>query len=173
MEDTSTLDVAQHDATDAFIEQWRTRRPDLDASPMGVVGRMLRLSAILEDELRPVFAAAGLSVADFDVLATLRRWGTPLRPGDLGRSVLITSGTVTKRLDRLERRRLVRRSVDPEDARGRLVELTAEGVELTDRLAERHWANEARLLEALDPTEQEQLAALLRRLLVVHEQPAG
>jgi DNA-binding MarR family transcriptional regulator len=157
------------DATDGFIEQWRERRPDLDTRPMAVIGRLHRLAAILQTGLQPVFAEVGLSVDDFDVLATLRRWGRPMRPGELGRSVLVASGTVTKRLDRLERRGLVRRSVDPEDARGRLVELTEDGLELADTLAERHWANEDRLLAPLDDHERAQLADLLRRLLVAHE----
>lgn len=157
------------DATDGYIEQWRVRRPDLDTRPMAVIGRLHRLGAILQTRLQPVFAAAGLTVDDFDVLATLRRWGRPMRPGDLGRSVLVASGTVTKRVDRLERRGLVRRSIDPDDARSRLVELTSEGLALADELAERHWANEERLLASLDDGERDQLAALLRKLLVAHE----
>lgn len=136
---------------------------------MAVVGRLLRLAALLQAKLQPVFAEAGLSVADFDVLATLRRWGRPMRPGELGRSVLVASGTVTKRLDRLERRKFVERSVDPDDARGRLVQLTPDGLEVVDALAERHWANEEHLLATLGPGEREQLAGLLRKLLAQHE----
>lgn len=168
MEDIS-IPASPPDATDTYLEQWRERRPDLDASPMAVMGRLLRLAAILQTRLQPVFAEAGLSVADFDVLATLRRWDRPMRPGELGRSVLVASGTVTKRLDRLERRGLVRRSVDPDDARGRLVELTPDGRATADTLAERHWTNEEALLSALDSDERELLTGLLRKLLTEHE----
>jgi DNA-binding MarR family transcriptional regulator len=157
------------DATDGFIDQWRQCRPDLDTGPMEVIGRLHRLAAILDNGLRPVFAEFGLSADDFDVLATLRRWARPMTPSELSRSVLVASGTVTKRLDRLERRGLLLRSPSPHDGRGRLVELTRQGLSLTDTLAERHWANEDRLLEALDVDEHEQLAALLRKLLREHE----
>lgn len=157
------------DATDGFIDQWHQRRPDLDTGPMAVVGRLHRLAAILDVGLQPVFAEFGLSANDFDVLATLRRWGQPMGPGELARSVLVASGTVTKRLDRLERRGLVVRSPSPEDGRGRLVELTPDGLALTDEIAAKHWANEDRLIGVLDASEREQLAGLLRKLLVVHE----
>ncbi|HET9498943.1 MAG TPA: MarR family transcriptional regulator [Marmoricola sp.] len=157
------------DATDDFIDQWRARRPDLDTAPMAVIGRLHRLAAILDTGVRPVFAEHGLSADDFDVLATLRRWGRPMTPSELARSVLVASGTVTKRLDRLERRGLLLRSPSPHDGRGRLVELTPDGLSLADMLAERHWANEDRLLAPLDGTERTQLAGLLRKLLVAHE----
>ncbi|HEY1118048.1 MAG TPA: MarR family transcriptional regulator [Acidimicrobiales bacterium] len=157
------------DATDGFIEQWHQRRPDLDCSPIATVGRMFRLTSILDGAIRPVFAQAGLATNDFDVLATLRRWDRPMTPTELSRSVLVTSGTVTKRLDRLERRGLVRRTSRPDDGRGRLVELSPEGMRLADELAARHWANEERLLATLDDREREHLADLLRKMLLAHE----
>jgi DNA-binding MarR family transcriptional regulator len=161
--------VEQRDAIDGFVEQWRQRRPDLDPTPITLIGRLSRLGAILDVRIRPVFAEAGLSPHDFDVLATLRRWGRPMSPGELGRSVLVASGTVTKRLDRLERRGFLRRSPSPDDGRGRLVELTTEGLALTDELASKHWANEDALMSVLDADQREQLAVLLRKLLVAHE----
>lgn len=157
------------DATDRFIEQWRQRRPDLDCAPIGTLGRMFRLASILDGAIRPVFAQAGLATNDFDVLATLRRWDRPMTPTELSRSVLVTSGTVAKRLDRLERRGLVRRSPRPDDGRGRLVELSPDGAALADELAARHWANEQQLIAVLDEDEREQLGALLRKLLLAHE----
>lgn len=157
------------DATDGFIEQWRRRRPDLDCAPMGTLGRMYRLASILDGDVRRVFAQAGLATNDFDVLATLRRWDRPMTPTELARSVLVASGTVTKRVDRLERRGLVRRSPSPDDGRGRLVELTPEGIALVDGLAGRHWANETELMAVLDEQEREQLADLLRKLLIAYE----
>lgn len=160
---------SQQDAVDGFVDQWREQRPDLDPGPMLLLGRLYRLTAVLDNGIRPVFAEFGLTPSDFDVLATLRRWGSPMSPGELGRSVLVASGTVAKRLDRLERRGFVHRSPSPYDGRGRLVELTPEGVDRTDELAAKHWANEEHLLGALDESDQRQLAALLRKLLVAHE----
>ncbi|MCV2393329.1 MarR family transcriptional regulator [Actinotalea sp. M2MS4P-6] len=146
-----------------IIEQWAHERPDLDVSPMGLIGRLHRLAPALDAELRPVFAAAGLSDGDFDVLAALRRAGEPyeLSPGRLGATTMVTSGAVTKRLDRLEAAGLVARRVDPQDARGRLARLTATGLETVDRLVERHVANEHRLVAGLDPGQRRALAALL------------
>ena len=149
-----------------IMAQWAVERPGLDVSPMGVIGRLHRLAVRLDEELRPVFAAAGLSDGDFDVLAALRRSGTPytLTPGELGTATMITSGAVTKRVDRLERAGLVARGRSTDDARSRPVSLTPAGVALVDRLVEQHVANEARLLGGLDAEERRQLAALLERL---------
>jgi DNA-binding MarR family transcriptional regulator len=135
---------------------------------MRVIGRIHRVGALLDAGLRPVFAEAGLGNGDFDVLATLRRAGAPftLTPTDLSASMMVTSGAVTKRIDRLEAQGLVRRTVAPDDARGRLVALTPAGRRLVDRLVERHLHNEDRLLAALDDSERHQLAALLRKLLL-------
>ena len=104
-----------------IMEQWRDERPDLDPSPMGVIGRLHRLADALHAELRPVFAEAGLSDGDFDVLASLRRSGTPyqLTPGELAASTMVTSGAITKRLDRLEEKGYVTRTVCADDARSR------------------------------------------------------
>lgn len=162
------------DAIDRAVAQWSAERPDLDSTPMSVVGRVHRLGDLWEGELRAFFAAEGLGNGDFDVLATLRRSGAPYRmsPGAIAASTIVTSGAVSKRLDRLEDKGLVRRSVCAEDARGRDVQLTDAGVRFTDEVVSRHWANEARLLGALDAGEREQLAGLLRRLLVDLEGPA-
>jgi DNA-binding MarR family transcriptional regulator len=156
------------DAVDRIIAQWSRERPELDSSPMAVVGRLHRLADLLEAELRPVFAEAGLGNGDFDVLATLRRAGEPYRlgPGELAASTMVTSGAISKRLDRLEERGLVRRSVSKADARARDVQLTARGRRLTDDLVVRHWANEDRLLGALDADERAVLRDLLRKLLL-------
>ncbi len=149
-----------------IVAQWGRERPGLDASPILVIGQMARLTQLFEPHLRPPFAAAGLGNGDFDVLAALRRAGKPftLTPGQLASSLLVTTGAVTKRLDRLEARELVRRTVSSTDARGRLVRLTRAGVSLTDTLIEAHLANEARLLASLNGKERFQLSALLARL---------
>jgi DNA-binding MarR family transcriptional regulator len=153
------------DHVDGILAQWARERPDLDTSPMGLIGRLHRLADVLNDELRPVFASAGLGDGDFDVLASLRRHGAPyeLTPGELGATTMVTSSAVTKRIDRLERAGLVTRTVCREDARSRRIRLTEQGLELIDRLLERHVANEHRLIAGLSEHERSQLAGILRR----------
>ena len=156
------------DAVDRIIEQWAEQRPDVDVGPVGVVGRLHRVGALLDTGLRRTFAEHGLGNGDFDVLASLRRAGAPYRltPGELSDSMMVTSGAVTKRIDRLERAGLVARSVSERDARGRVVQLTPDGLRLVDRLVVEHVANEDRLLRALDADERQRLAGLLSKLLV-------
>ncbi|MGW2179143.1 MarR family winged helix-turn-helix transcriptional regulator [Streptomyces sp. NPDC001732] len=156
----------QVDAIAAIVEQWKRERPDLDATPMLVIGRLLRLSDDLDRRLRPPFGAANLGNGDFDVLAALRRSGEPytLSAGELSRTVLVTTGAITKRVDRLEARGLVARTVAETDSRGRLVTLTAEGVALTDELIAVHLDNQRRLLAGLDEDERAHLGDLLARL---------
>jgi DNA-binding MarR family transcriptional regulator len=154
------------DAVDRITAQWRRERPDLDCTPMEVIGRITRVSALIQRELERVFALHGLTGGDFDVLATLRRSEAPLTPGDLSHSTMVTTGGMTKRLDRLEALGLVRRKPDPNDRRGRLIALTDEGRALMDRAVEAHLGNEERLLEGLPPAKREQLVALLRELLI-------
>jgi DNA-binding MarR family transcriptional regulator len=154
------------DPVDLILEQWARERPDLDASPMAVVGRIQRLGRELERALVRVFARFDLGQGEFDVLATLRRAGEPYRltPGALLESMMVTSGAVTKRVDRLEHAGLVARAPDPADRRGVLVGLTSEGLELVDRVVEAHVENEQNLLAGLTDAERERLARLLRKL---------
>ena len=155
--------MSEPDHVGRIIEQWRVERPDLDVSPLGVIGRLHRLAARLEVELRAVFAEAGLTDGDFDVLASLRRAGTPyeLTPGELGATTMITSGAVTKRVDRLIAAGHVERRVADDDARSRRVRLTDQGFRLVDDLFEVHVANERRLLAGLSDLERSRLAHLL------------
>jgi DNA-binding MarR family transcriptional regulator len=155
------------DAVDRITAQWRSERPDLDSTPMEVIGRVTRVSALLQRRLERVFEEHGLTGGDFDVLATLRRSGPPYRltPGELSRSTMVTTGGMTKRLDRLETQRLIRREADPSDRRGRLIALTDEGRALIDRAVEAHVQNEHRLLSDLPAAKRKQLAALLGELL--------
>lgn len=154
---------AQPDHVSQIMAQWNRERPDVDVTPMGVIGRLHRLSERLHEELAPVFAEAGLSDGDFDVLATLRRSGPPyqLTPGEISESTMVTSGAVTKRVDRLLRAGLVDRTVCQHDARSRRVGLTDQGLELIDELLPLHVANEARLLAGLSDLERTRLAGLL------------
>jgi DNA-binding MarR family transcriptional regulator len=154
------------DHVGSIAAQWAVERPDLDTSPLLVVGRISWLADALDGALRPPFASEGLGNGDFDVLAALRRAGTPytLRHRDLTAAMLVTPGAVTKRVDRLVAKRYVARAAAGEDGRGQLVRLTPRGVRFVDRLIEVHLANEARLLAALSERERTQLARLLAKL---------
>ncbi|MEU8899787.1 MarR family transcriptional regulator [Nocardia sp. NPDC048505] len=154
------------DHVDRVLAQWETQRPDLDVSPMAVLGRLSRLSQLAGAELRKTFAAHGLDPASFDVLATLRRNDPhPLTPTELTRSAMVTSGAITQRLDRLEERGLVTRSRSDSDGRGVRVALTAEGHALIDAALPDHVATEERLLAPLTPAQRARLAGTLRTLL--------
>ena len=156
------------DGVDEILEQWRRERPDLDPTPIGVVGRVSRLARELERRLEPVYAAHGLEPGWHDLLATLRRAGPPfrMRPTDLMDALMLTSSGTTKRLDRLETAGMVAREPDPGDRRGTLIALTDAGRKLIDGVTGPHLANEARLLAALTPDERDALAGLLRKLLL-------
>ena len=154
------------DHVDGIVEQWRRERPDLDLSGMAVIGRIGRLERSLAPKLAEVFAGHGLEAWEFDVLATLRRSGEPhrLTAGELLDSMMVTSGAVTHRIDRLEERGLVSRERDPADGRRVLVALTTAGRRVVDAAVADHTANEAELVGGLSDREREQLVRLLRRL---------
>jgi DNA-binding MarR family transcriptional regulator len=155
------------DAVDRVLAQWRRQRPELDTSPLAVIGRISRAALLLQRELVALYAQFGLQEGDFDVLATLRRHGDQrLTPGDLTRATMVTTGGMTKRLDRLEANGWIRRDDHPRDRRGKEIALTEEGRELIDRALEAHYENEKRLVAALTPEQREQLASLLRELLL-------
>jgi len=164
--------MTHEDYVSIILAQWAAERPDLDTSPMGIVGRISRLSLVIDTELEPVFMQFGLNHWSFDMLATLRRAGDPYRlsPTGLFRSMMVTSGTMTNRIDRLTEKGFVRRVPDPEDRRGILVELTQQGRELIDRALISHVTNEARLLQPLSTEEQHALTVLLRKWLLSLEQ---
>ncbi|MFB6721328.1 MarR family winged helix-turn-helix transcriptional regulator [Kribbella sp. NPDC056345] len=155
------------DHVDLILEQWGEQRPDLDASPMAVLGRLKRLAQLADNQLRANFARHGLDSASFDVLATLRRSNSEhrLTPAGLMRSSMVTSGAITQRLDRLEARGLVTRTPSETDGRGVHVTLTAKGLQLIDGVLPGHLQTEETLLAALSKTEREQLADTLRTLL--------
>lgn len=159
------------DRVDLILEQWRRERPDLDASTMGVIGRINRLSTLFGQAHTGVFARFELDRGEFDVLATLRRSGAPFRlsPTQLFRSLMMSSGGMTNRLDRLERAGLVRRVPDPRDRRSVQVELTEHGLKTVDDAVSAHVENQHRLLAAMPPADRDAVAALLRRLLLALE----
>lgn len=162
---TSTS-AAEADALDHIVGQWNRERPDLDPSPMHVIGRITRLQVELDERLCRVFNQFGMGRAEFDVLGTLRRSGPPfeLTAGELSGSTLVTAGAMTKRVDRLERAGLVSRRASTEDGRGRLIKLTDRGLELIDRAVTAHVENETRLLSGLTAEERLTLTDLLRKL---------
>ncbi|WP_235522474.1 MarR family winged helix-turn-helix transcriptional regulator [Cellulomonas sp. Root137] len=162
------------DRLDLIQQAWARERPDLDVRPQGVIGRLHRVAGHLTDELVAVYRAHGLSEGDFDVLATLRRAGAPFErtPGDLAENTLVTSGGMTKRIDRLERAGLVTRRPSEQDGRGRVVALSPRGVEVIDAAFAAHMANERRLVDALEPEDVVQLERVLRRWLARFEEPA-
>src|SRR5215216_1718299 len=155
--------MAERDAVDLILDQWQRERPELDSSPIGVIGRISRLARELEQRLEPVYREHGLEPGWHDVLATLRRTGPPhrLRPSEFTTSLMLTSSGTTKRLDRLEQAGLITREPDPDDRRGTLITLTEAGRELIDGVTAAHLENERELLSALTADEQRRLADLL------------
>lgn len=154
------------DAVDRILEQWARERPDLDAAPMGVFGRIARIALLQRDASETRLARFGINAAEFDVLATLRRSGEPfqLTPGQLARSAMITSGGMTGRLNRLESRGLLVRESNDTDRRSVRVRLTDAGRQLVDEAVAEHLAAEEALLAPLSAAERARLAALLSRL---------
>lgn len=157
----------ERDAVDRILGQWAQVRPDLDSSPVAVVGRVSRLSRLVDRVLAESFALHELESWMYDVLATLRRSGPPyeLTAGDLVRQTMVTSGAITNRIDRLEALGLVERA-GSEDRRRVIVRLTDGGRELVDRVVHDHLATERRILAPLSSRQQEELVRLLRKLLV-------
>jgi DNA-binding MarR family transcriptional regulator len=154
------------DEVDRIVAEWRTERPDVDASSIGVFGRVSRLLPLQRAATTRLHREHGLSGAAFDVLASLRRGGAPYRKtvGQLAASSLLTSSAVTLRIDNLERDGLVRRVREGSDRRQVFAELTDEGRRRIDAIFEEHIALERRMMSLLDPSEQGELCRLLRKL---------
>ena len=155
------------DEVDSLVEAWQRARPDLDVSPMQVLSRVTRLARHLDKLRSAAFAASKLESWEFDVLAALRRAGPDhrLSPGQLLRETMVTSGTMTNRVDRLAARGLVTRDPNPEDRRAVLVGLTAAGREAVDSALADLMAAEQQILAELDPTHREAITVALRELL--------
>ena len=159
------------DHVDRILAQWQRERPDLDVSAMGLLGRFTRLRNHIGREIEKTFAERGLTSASFDVLAALRRSGSPfqLSPGELLATTMVSSGTMTNRIDQLEKAGLVERLDNPEDRRGVLIALTPQGLKRVDAAVTDHVANQQRLVAGIEPDEREALDALLRKFLAVFE----
>ncbi|MEU2899778.1 MarR family transcriptional regulator [Streptomyces sp. NPDC006967] len=159
------------DPVDAIVEQWAQVRPDLDTAGMEVFGRVYRLARAMGDRMERAYARYGISRGEFDVLATLRRTGEPytLSPRQLSGTLMLTTGGMTGRLDKLERAGLLRRSPDPHDRRGLQVTLTDDGLRLIDEAVGAGLAEQTEALSALDGERAAQLSGLLRELLLATE----
>jgi len=155
------------DHVDKIIKQWHQERPDLDVEPMAVIGRIKQSSQYLVREMDKTFSNYGLNGASFDMLATILRSGTPyaLTPSELMVSTMVTSGTMTNRIDQLVKSGLVERKPNPQDARGFIISLTNEGRLLIERVLDEHVKTQARLTKILTNEEQETLNSILRKLL--------
>ncbi|SDS04553.1 MarR family winged helix-turn-helix transcriptional regulator [Agrococcus carbonis] len=151
------------DAVAAIIEQWRAERPELDPSPIGVVGRLSRVSRHVTADLVALYRGFGLSEGEFDILATLRRTGAPfaLSPSALREATMVTQGAVSKRLDSLEAKGLVAREASADDGRGRVVRLTDAGRGLIDEAFVAHLENERRILAPLPEADRAALERIL------------
>lgn len=155
------------DRIDKILDQWRIERPDLNTSAMGLFGRLRNLTLHLAREMESTFARFGLNAANFDVLATLRRSGEPytLSPGDLMETMMVTSGTMTNRIDQLEKTGLVARKQNPNDGRSFLIALTPKGFGLIDEAVTAHVETQTRLVSMLSIEERGSLDDLLRTYL--------
>ena len=159
-------DEPDHDHVDRLRAQWALELPDLDTSPMGVLGRIYRISNLVRPGIEATFAAFGLDRGEFDVISTLRRSGPPYRltPTELYTSLMISSGGLTHRLGRLEKAGLVERLPSPSDGRSLIVGLTEKGKALSEQAFRTDMANEAAVLSAMDADRREKLESLLREL---------
>ena len=165
--DEEVTGQALRDEVDDLVAAWQAQRPDLDVEPLQVLSRVSRLARHLDRARRDAFAGHGLEPWEFDVLAALRRQGPPyqLSPGALLRITLVTSGTMTNRIDRLEQAGLVARRPDPQDKRGVLVRLTAKGTDQVDAALADLLTSERAFLHPIPEDSRRTLAGLLRDLL--------
>ncbi len=156
------------DHVDGIVEQWARERPELDTAALALLGRLFRAVHLADEELSEGLSGYALPRGGFDILAALRRAGQPyeLNPTELTRATLVTSGGMTKQLDRLAQVGLVERRPDPRDRRGTRVRLTERGKSMIDAAIETHIANEEKLLERLSAAQRRLLDDLLRTLLL-------
>jgi DNA-binding MarR family transcriptional regulator len=154
------------DRVDVILDQWRRERPDLDPSPMAVLGRLVRTARAVEARQQVTFSRHGLDGGSFDVLATLRRSGPPyeLSPLELTEAAMVTSSATAQRLNKLVDRGLVSRNKDQRDGRGRRVSLTPEGMKVIEEALPEHLGTQQALLQGLDSAEQALLIGLLQRI---------
>lgn len=166
--------MSTSDEVDRIVDAWQQERPDLDVAPLQILSRVSRLARYLDIARREAFAANDLEPGEFDVLAALRRTGKPyaLTPSALISQNLVTSGTMTNRIDRLESKNLVARLPDPSDGRGVLVQLTQSGKSAVDRALEELLSREKQLLATVSKVDREKLANVLRDIVLPFDKEA-
>ncbi|OQQ03884.1 MarR family transcriptional regulator [Vibrio campbellii] len=159
------------DAIDRVVSQWAKEKPELDTEPMAIMGRLMRIAKHMENHVAELHKRYDLKMGEFDVLATLRRSGQPYRltPSELISSMMLTSGAMTNRLDKLEKKGLIAREHSKEDRRSVTVELTAKGFELIDSLIEQHLQAQHKLMGSLSSAEKGQVNQALKLLLPQYE----
>lgn len=163
--------ISAMDHVDKIVAQWARERPDLDTSAMQLLGRLLRLGQHTGKATADSFARFGLNPPAFDVLATLRRAGPPyaLSPGALIEMTMVTSGTMTNRIDQLVKAGLVERTKNPDDGRGFLISLTEKGFKLADEAVTAHVATQNTLISKLSAEDRDALTALVKKYLATFE----
>ncbi|EOX4389909.1 MarR family winged helix-turn-helix transcriptional regulator [Vibrio cholerae] len=155
-----------NDKVDAILAQWRSVRPDLDCSSMGVVGRLRQTDGIWKTKLDQVFDGFGLSCIEFDILATIRRNDREITPTELYQTLMLSSGAISTRIEQLVQRGLVQRVASEQDRRSCKVTLTEQGIELVDQALNAHVANVDGMLGVLTEQERKQLGQLLKKILL-------
>ncbi len=159
------------DSVDAILAQWKNVRPDLDCSSMGVVGRLRRTSNLWQGKMDKVFKQHGLSTVEFDILATMRRSDPAgITPTELYKTLMLSSGAVSTRLEQLVKIGWVERVSSEQDRRSCKVILTPKGIEMIDAAVDAHVSNLDNMLNVLTDAEQDQLAKLLRKVLIGEQQ---
>ncbi|GHX83777.1 transcriptional regulator [Vibrio cholerae] len=162
----SSENTMPNDKVDAILAQWRSVRPDLDCSSMGVVGRLRQTNGIWKTKLDQVFDRFGLSCIEFDILATIRRNDREITPTELYQTLMLSSGAISTRIEQLVQRGLVQRVASEEDRRSCKVTLTEQGITLVDQALNAHVTNMNRMLAVLTEQEQRQLEQLLKKILL-------
>lgn len=159
------------DAIDRVVEHWAKEKPDLETEPMAIMGRLMRIAKYMETEVAQLHKRYDLKLGEFDVLATLRRSGQPFRltPSELIDSMMLTSGAMTNRLDKLESKGLISREHSKEDRRSVTVELTQDGFVLIDKIIEEHAAVQAKLVKGMNANQKKQMNTLLKSWLTQYE----
>ncbi|EGR0488282.1 transcriptional regulator [Vibrio cholerae] len=162
----SSENTMPNDKVDAILAQWRSVRPDLDFSSMGVVGRLRQTNGIWKTKLDQVFDGFGLSCIEFDILATIRRNDREITPTELYQTLMLSSGAISTRIEQLVQRGLVQRVASEQDRRSCKVTLTEQGIELVDQALNAHVANVDGMLSVLTEQERKQLGQLLKKILL-------
>ncbi|GIB26034.1 transcriptional regulator [Vibrio cholerae] len=162
----SSENTMPNDKVDAILAQWRSVRPDLDFSSMGVVGRLRQTNGIWKTKLDQVFDGFGLSCIEFDILATIRRNDREITPTELYQTLMLSSGAISTRIEQLVQRGLVQRVASEQDRRSCKVTLTEQGIELVDQALNTHVANVDGMLSVLTEQERKQLGQLLKKILL-------